>query len=117
MLWLYALAPMPNLLIAGVVLAVAPQELQVPAWVGAVFVGIGLVAYWGVRRMGHGFDPRRPGHLVTRGLLEAASLANFLLLAALAAAFGLGVWTFVLLGLGLGLYAVALRRALDSIAT
>ncbi|HEU4741614.1 MAG TPA: hypothetical protein VFS50_08485 [Meiothermus sp.] len=116
LLWLYALAPMPNLLVAAVVLAVAYQELQVPGWVGAVFVGIGLMAYWGVRRIARGLDPARPGRLLTRGLLEAASLSNFLLLAALAAAFGLGVWGFVLLGLGLGLYGVALGQALDSLS-
>ncbi|MER3480727.1 MAG: hypothetical protein C4327_09680 [Meiothermus sp.] len=115
LLWLYALAPLPNLLIAGVVLAVAPGELQVPGGVGGVFLGMALVAHAGIRRMVRGLDPRRPGHLVTRGLLEAASLGNFLLLSALAAVFGLGVWSFALLGLGLGLYAVALGQALEAV--
>jgi hypothetical protein len=114
LLWLYGLAPLPNLLLAAVVLVVAYREFPIPGWVGPVFVGIGVIAHGAIRRWVRRLDPKRPGYAVAKGLLEAASLGNFLLLAALAAALGLVGWAWVLLGIGLGMYLLALAQALET---
>ncbi|PZA08236.1 MULTISPECIES: hypothetical protein [unclassified Meiothermus] len=114
LLGLYALAPLPNLLLAVMVWLVAHRELQLPGWAGVGLVGIGLSAYVWVRRRVRQLDPKRSGYAVARGLLEAASLGTFLLLAALAVAFGLVGWGLLLLGMGLGGYLLALSRALDA---